>query len=151
MTAMELSTRERIKKTAKFMFYHESQIERALKEYRMDTGRGHTGGGNAHALVSDPTAIQGIKNATEIRSVVLDDGTTVKLPERWMSVIKATYGNTTGIEHAVLVKRYRERKTIDEISADIGLSPSRVYEIHDDCLRSYVLAACVQAGILKVY
>lgn len=133
------------------MFYREKQIERAVNEVRNDNGGGHTGGSNAHALVSDPTAVQGIRAASEVKTVVLDDGIVVRKPERWLRIIKNTYIKTDGITRMILEKRFRESKKMDIIADEIGISQRRAYEIKDDVFGGFVLAAAVQEGIVKVY
>lgn len=111
---------DRKRRKLEWMFYREKQIMRAVKEAREDTGGGHTGGNGAHALVSDPTAIQGIKAASELKMVVLDDGIAVEKPERWLRVIHNTYKLSDGITKMILIKRFRESKPMSAI-ADISI------------------------------
>ena len=145
------SLSDKTKRYFERMFYREKQIERAVSEVRNDNGGGHTGGGNAHALVSDPTAVQGIRAASEVKTVVLDDGIVVRKPERWLRIIKNTYIKTDGITRMILEKRFRESKKMDIIADEIGISQRRAYEIKDDVFGGFVLAAAVQEGIVKVY
>ena len=66
---------------------NQHSIERAVKEARLQPG-GHSGGGG-HAFVSDPTAQQAVRLATELKAVTLDDGWTLRWPERLLKVVKS--------------------------------------------------------------
>lgn len=145
------SLSDKTKRYFERMFYREKQIEMAVNEVRNDNGGGHTGGSNAHVLVSDPTAVRGIRAASEVKTVVLDDGIVVRKPERWLRIIKNTYIKTDGITRMILEKRFRESKKMDIIADEIGISQRRAYEIKDDVFGGFVLAAAVQEGIVKVY
>lgn len=142
---------DRKRRKLEWMFYREKQIMRAVKEARADTGSGHTGGNGAHALVSDPTAIQGIKAASELKMVVLDDGIVVEKPERWLRVIHNTYKLSDGITKMILIKRFRESKTMSVIADEVGISERRAYDIKDDVFNGFIETAAAQEGLLRVY
>jgi hypothetical protein len=131
------------------MFYREKAIARAVKNYRMDDGKGHTGGSGGHAFVSDPTAIAGIKNATEIRCVTLDDGSVVYHPEKWLIVVRETYRHLDGLQKEAMKLRYEGEKSYI-IQAELGISKDVFYVIKSETIK-YAIAAACQIGLIKVY
>lgn len=131
-----------------FIFYKESMIKRAIKEARKPTSAGHTGGGG-HAVVSDPTAIQGIKAAEELKKVVLDDGSIIAMPERWVQVINATYAHLDELERRVIRMRY-DGFPADRIESEMGISRDTYYAILKE-MYQYAIAAACQVGIVRVF
>jgi hypothetical protein len=130
-----------------FMFYRENQIRRAVKEARNDHG-GHTGGSCGHAYVSDPTASQGIRMAEEIPSVVLDDGSEIRRPERWLAVIEATYSKQEELNRKALRMRYNGEhwRTICDAC---HMSHDVYYTVLRESQQFAIAAAC-QQDLIKV-
>lgn len=87
-----------IEKTIKFVLAHQNEIEAAVLEKKLDPGNSRTGGpGTGHCQISDPTAMEAVRLATEIEKVVVEYGPRVngqkmmynlRWPQRWLRVAK---------------------------------------------------------------
>ena len=130
------------------MFYREKEIKKAIKEARLDSGApGKVGGRHGHAFVSDPTAVQGIKNATELKCVFLYNGELVYNPEKWIQVIEATYKNLKEKEKIIRL-RYQGYNQV-YICNECYVS-RRVYYMILERARNFAIAAACQLGLIKV-
>lgn len=137
-------------RTIEFMLYRQKEIENAIKMARLEEQSGHNGGNNTgHALISDPTAIQGIKAAMELRRIVLDNGDIIEWPERWIQVLQATYQQADKLEREVLVARYIRKEYAPTTWTRLHIGKSLYYTVRDDSLVFAEKAAC-QLGLLKV-
>ena len=146
----ELGKYQRKRKTSKIeeMFRREKQIEQAVLEYRNRAG-GHTGGGaSGHGFISDPTAAQAMRAAEEVKVVTLDDGYTVRWPERWLRVIRGTYAKCPGEARAVKLRSqgYGWADACEELN---GVCYKTYYSMIDNAYAFAKNAAC-QLGIIKV-
>ena len=75
---------------ADFVLYNEQAIRQAVQDARAEMTlikASRIGGGNYSGRVSDKTAEMAIKGAAALPCVVLDNGATVKAPEKWLSVL----------------------------------------------------------------
>lgn len=130
------------------IFYRESEIRRAVKDMRLELTGGHTGGSGGHAFVSDPTAVQGVSMAMELKHVTLYDGTVIRHPERWLRVIDGTLDYLSELEMRVIKRKYSNeiyKKTCD----DFNISPHMYYAIINKA-RSFAIAAACQLGLVRV-
>ena len=85
------------------MFYRFKEIEQAIKDARMDhKDCGRTG----HAWINDPTATAAVDKATELKRVILSDGTEITYPERWLKIVRGTYQHLDSLQQKVFVVRY---------------------------------------------
>ena len=129
------------------IFRREKEIKQAVWEAKNDS-RGHTGGGNSgHALVSDPTAAAAMHMVDEIRTVTLDDGFVVKWPERWLSVIHATYTKCAGSAGALKL-RYAGCGYVEACN-ELHVGKSTYFSMLNDA-DNFALAAACQLGLVKV-
>lgn len=131
-----------------FMFYRQKEIERAIKQAREGTRSGHSGGSCGHAFVSDPTAIEGIRLATELKQVTLYDGVVVRHPERWMRVVRGVYDKLDDLEKRVIRRKYNNedyKTTMTELNIDTNT----YYHIVNRARTLSKMAAC-QLGLIKV-
>ncbi len=122
-------------------------IERAVKEARLQPG-GHSGGCAGHAFVSDPTAQQAVRLATELKAVTLDDGWTLRSPERWLKVVKCAYENCYPYE-ARAMRYYYDGHTAVRTGEQYGMDQSTVYRIRAEFLHLATELAC-QYGLVRV-
>lgn len=130
------------------MFYRQKAIEKAIYYARMDTGKGHTGGTGGHSYVSDPTAIQGIKAATELPSVTLNDGNIVHSPEAWIRVIRASYRQGDDTQRKALKMRYEGYRR-DVICDELSIAKPTYHFLINNAHQFAIAAAC-QEGLIKV-
>lgn len=142
-TSLDATTRK-----IDMIFYRENEIRRAVKNARLESVGGHTGGSSGHALVSDPTAVQGIKAATELKSVTLYDGVVVRHPEKWLSVIDATYARLDDWQRRAVKMRYQGEK-YTEVAAKLHISKSTYYAMINEA-QNFAIAAACQFGLIKV-
>lgn len=130
------------------IFYREKEIRRAVKNARLESAGGHTGGSSGHALVSDPTAVQGIKAATELKSVTLCDGVVVHHPEKWLNVIDATYARLDDWQRRAVKMRYQGEK-YTEVGAKLHISKSTYYAMVNEA-QTFAIAAACQLGLVRI-
>ena len=126
---------------------NQHSIERAVKEARLQPG-GHSGGGGGHAFVSDPTAQQAVRLATELKAVTLDDGWILRWPERWWKVVKCAYENCYHYE-ARAMRYYYDGHTAVRTGEQYGMDQSTVYRIRAEFLHLATELAC-QYGLVRV-
>ena len=119
-----------------------------MKNARLESAGGHTGGSSGHALVSDPTAVQGIKAATELKSVTLYDGVVVHYPEKWLNVIDATYARLDDWQRRAVRMRYQGEK-YTEVGAKLHISKSTYYAMVNEA-QTFAIAAACQLGLVRV-
>lgn len=142
-TSLDATTRK-----IDMIFYREKEIRRAVKNARLESVGGHTGGSSGHALVSDPTAVQGIKAATELKSVTLYDGTVIRHPEKWLKVIDGTHKHLYDLEQKVIKRKYGN-ETYKKTCIDLQISTNTYYVIVNKA-RGFAVAAACQLGLIKV-
>lgn len=133
-----------------FMMYHRQEIKRAIAEERERQKGGHSGGGSSgHAFVSDPTALQGIKAATELISVNIDSGNVIKWPERWLRVIDKTYEQAGDLQRAVMQARYEDHEIATRTCMRLAIGKTLYYGLLDNALAFAGMAAC-QMGLMRI-
>lgn len=122
-------------------------IERAVKEARLQPG-GHSGGCAGHAFVSDPTAQQAVRLATELRAVTLDDGWTLRSPERWLTIVNHLYAECPATESNAMRYYYSGHNAV-ETGAHCAMDESTVYRIRQEFRHMATELAC-QYGLVRV-
>lgn len=124
------------------MFYREREIKRAVRLARENV----TGG---HAFVSDPTALEGIRLATELKQVTLSDGVVIKRPERWLRLVSGVYEALDDISRRVATCKYHRRESWKSTTVELGLDRNTYYTIVNDVRTLAKMAAC-QLGLIRV-
>jgi len=142
-TPPDLTTR-----LVEFMFYRQKEIERAIRQARESTRSGHSGGSCGHAFVSDPTAIEGIRLATELKQVTLYDGVVVRHPERWMRVVRGVYDKLDDLEKRVIRRKY-SNEDYKTTMTELNIDTNTYYHIVNRARTLSKMAAC-QLGLIKV-
>ena len=122
-------------------------IERAVKEARMQSG-GHSGGSSGHAYISDPTAQQAARLATELQAVTLDNGLVVRLPERWLKIVQHLYRECPATESRAMRYYYSGHNAI-ETGVYCAMDESTVYRIRQEFRHMATELAC-QCGLVRV-
>ena len=122
-------------------------IERAVKEARLQPG-GHSGGCAGHAFVSDPTAQQAVRLATELSVVTLDDGWTLRMPERWLTIVNHLYAECPATESNAMRYYYGGHNAV-ETGAHCAMDESTVYRIRQEFRHMATELAC-QYGLVRV-
>jgi hypothetical protein len=131
------------------MFYREREIKRAVRLARENVTGGHSGGSNGHAFVSDPTALEGIRLATELKQVTLSDGVVIKRPERWLRLVSGVYEALDDISRRVATCKYHRRESWKATTVELGIDRNTYYTIVNDVRTLAKMAAC-QLGLIKV-
>lgn len=126
---------------------NQRSIERAVKEARMQSG-GHSGGGSGHAYISDPTAQQAVRLATELQAVTLDNGWTVRLPERWLKIVQHLYRECPATESRAMRYYYSGHSAV-ETGVYCAMDESTVYRIRQEFRHMATELAC-QLGLVRV-
>lgn len=131
------------------MFYREREIKRAVRLARENVTGGHSGGSNGHAFVSDQTALEGIRLATELKQVTLSDGVVIKRPERWLRLVSGVYEALDDISRRVATRKYHRRESWKATTVELGLDRNTYYTIVNDVRTLAKMAAC-QLGLIRV-
>ena len=131
------------------MFYREKEIRRAVRLARENVTGGHSGGSNGHAFVSAPTALEGIRLATELKQVTLSDGVVIKRPERWLRLVSGVYEALDDISRRVATCKYNRRESWKATTVELGLDRNTYYTIVNDVRTLAKMAAC-QLGLIRV-
>lgn len=131
------------------MFYREREIKRAVRLARENVTGGHSGGSNGHAFVSDPTALEGIRLATELKQVTLSDGVVIKRPERWLRLVSGVYEALDDISRRVATRKYHRRESWKATTVELGIDRNTYYTIVNDVRTLAKMAAC-QLGLIRV-
>ena len=126
---------------------NQRSIERAVKEARLQP-RGHSGGSAGHAFVSDPTAQQAVRLATELKVVTLDDGWTLRMPERWLTIVNHLYAECPATESNAM-RYYYSGHTAVETGLHCAMDESTVYRIRQEFRHMATELAC-QYGLVRV-
>lgn len=130
---------------------HEREIRDAVTEAKTSSG-GHTGGApSGHTYISDPTAIQAIRAADELRVVDIEGGGRVEWPERWLTVIDAIkrWCGTDTIRAEIFKRRFRGESyvvTCDDLHIGQSTHSAIMAEI-----RGYEVQCACQAQLVKVF
>ena len=136
-------------------FFQEEKIRKAVIAARNDSGAGKTGGGGSgHAFVSDPTANVAMNNVSFLRTVDIEIGKneveTVKWPEKWLAVIKATYSFYSGGVIGELLRCRYSGEPYQTTCINMNISKSLYYQMMVE-VQSYALACACQVGLAKVF
>jgi len=130
---------------------HERAIRDAVAEARATTG-GHTGGApTGHSYITDTTAAQAIRNAEELRSVKLDNGSFIEWPERWLTVIAAVraWCDVDTIRAEVFRRRYKGEGYISTCR-EINIAQQTYSDVLGR-IRDYEIKCACQAQLIKVF
>ena len=99
----------------------------------------------------DPTAYDAIRNATPLLAVRLATGELVKLPEKWLEVMRRTYAwakNVGDGRYEVARRRYKGEPYLVSCYA-LAISRSN-YSLTLEWFRNYAALQAVQAGLITV-
>lgn len=145
--------RNRNVKTVDFMCYNEKIIREAVDEEKKRT-IGHSGeppsGNNS---VSDPTAVQAVRNIDEISRVALpEEKGTVFRPERWLRVVNAmrNYCREKYGTDAMFTLTYEKKKKWQYITIELNIDQS-TYHRRMERLRQFGLQAAAQEQLITVF
>ena len=143
---------------ADFVLYNEQAIRQAVRDAREEmtllSASRIGGGGTYRGRVSDKTAELAIKGAAALPCVVLENGATVKAPEKWLSVLDDVRQLANGCNQPKLIFdiwdfRYREGGLFfgetREICLPINTMPGGVVS----WIRYHVLTAAREKGLIS--
>ena len=135
-------------------FYQYEKIKKAVWEARNDSGIGRTGDNSTgHAFVSDPTADVAVKEVMPIKSVtikVCNDTEIIKQPEKWLTVIEATYKHYEGGIGVELLKHRYSNEYYQQTCQVLHISSSTYYQIINE-VQQYAVSCACQIGLIKVF
>ena len=113
-----------------WVFRREKAIRQAVYEKRMDRG-GFTGGdGNGHCRISDPTALQAIRNVIELETIIIDDGGRIMYPEKWLRVIDKMreWCKEDTINAEIFRRRYEDEEAYYRTSMELHITGALYYQ-----------------------
>lgn len=152
-----------------FVLRHPAEIAKQIDYKRQETtGGGHTGGGSSnHSYVSDPTALQAIRQVEPVHVIQVPYGATVAgkresytlhAPEKWLIVESATRQHYLHSGNHTVVEIYRRRYQIGgeygepwRVScAQLAISRGYYYTVQRDIIR-YAGLYAAGIGIIPPY
>ena len=155
-----------ISETIEFCLWHEKDIKLALEERRDGARRGGVTGGNGsgHMQVSDPTAIQAMRNIAVINALDVPYGRlygkapvynektgmyapdrrwqeTYRLrhPEKWLRVVaalKQRYLSDTNSLHDFFERRYIKKENLKQTCSALHISRDVYYVMRAEVIRA---------------
>lgn len=137
------------------MLYLTKAIRKSVKDIRAEQGakKGHTGGTNGGAYISDTTANCAIRNVTPIKSVNIIDNRgktlTICQPERWLEVYDKVYLKQNALGKKVMRSRYWQGERYIKTCLDNDISKD-VYYAELDNIYCLSLAAACEIGVVSV-
>ena len=135
-----------------FTFYNERKIRDAVTEARA-AGSRHDGAARSSnpSHISKPTENAAIRAAVELPFVTLDDGGTVELPERWLSVIDAVraWCASDAVRAGIFKRRYGGEGAV-AVQKNMGISES-TYRYTLSQIRDFAVMCAAQAQVVRVF
>lgn len=128
---------------------HEKEIVDAVAEEKFAPKRSG-GSSRGRSYVSDPTAVQAIRQAEEVRLVDVC-GRRLEWPERWLSVVGAvrTWCNRDAVRAEIFRRRYAGESYIVTCAA-LHIA-EQTYHFALKEIRGYSLQAAAQAQVVRVF
>lgn len=132
--------------------YNSSLIRNVVRDIRLEL-EAHVSGGDSHATISDPTAVEAIRRAMPLTKIRIYHGQTeeiIEQPEQWLKVIDETFSLYKGLLAGHCMQaRYVKHLKPEEIMSSHGISKSTYYTWRDDFLRDGALIA-ISKGLVKL-
>ena len=119
-----------------FVLYCEKEIRLAVMEAKICPA-GFTGGcPSGHAYIADPTAVQAVRNASEVLVVEIFGGKRLAFPERWLAMVDKlrAWASRDPIMYGVLHDRYKHvtaRESVERLHTSDGVYKDRLRRIRD--------------------
>lgn len=146
---MQRNSRDKLIRQVDFIFYHEKELRKLVISEREDIqSRKKEDGVPGNSFISDPTATEAMRNATELKAVTLECGYTVHQPERWLKVIDSVYNWCDEIPKKVATQRY-SGKDYRRTCAELCISTSSYGAIMTEIRYKAIMCAC-QLGLMTV-
>lgn len=137
-----------IEHTIKFVLAHQPEIKQAICDKMLDPGNVRTGGpGTGHCQISDPTASEAVRRATEIERIVVEYGPrangrqmmyNLRWPQRWLRVAKMAeeyyLKSERKGEGIVFRMYYLDGDNMKNIAKAAGVGTSLCYIIQKDIM-----------------
>lgn len=142
---MSRSSGDQRVKVAEWHLFQEKEIERAVKERRLDQPKS---GNSSGRIINNPTEARALKDIAPLKSVVLSNGSEVFHPEKWLEAIKQIYSGLVGVEYKLAEYRYRQGKEYIEICTRLHISQG-MYYILLNRVRGHMLAITSQMGLIR--
>ena len=111
-----------------YLFYHEDEIRRKIRDARRDRPRGSLLVKPCGKSVSNPTLSQVISKLMPLRFVAMDDGKLLRNPESCLKAIESTYSQSTPQESNIAKMKYRGISS-QEIIARLDISLWQFYRV----------------------
>ncbi len=120
-----------------FCFRWENNIRQSIYEKKNDRINTTVGGSGGKCRISDPTAVEGIRQAEEVDWVIVEYGAaaygqrkTMKLwhPEKWLTLVEKVKEHYEGTKYGQLIRlRYMESQPRSVISEELWISIAMVH------------------------
>lgn len=119
-----------------FVLYCEKEIRLAVMEAKLGVA-GHSGGcPTGHAYIADPTAVQAIRNSSEVLVVDIFGGKRLAFPERWLALVDRlrAWAASEPITAGIFLDRYSHvsyQSTLDRLHISDWVYKDRLRKIRD--------------------
>ena len=156
-----------VSETIEFVLWYEREIYIALADKGEGNRQGGTTGGNGsgHMKVSDPTAVQALRNLQEINVLDVPYGAAIGLNKRWQETyrlrnplkwlqvgkaLKQHYLSDTNSLHEFFERRYIKKEDWKQTCKELHISKDIYYVMRADVIRAgEVYAAGMGAASTK--
>lgn len=113
------------------IFYNYEQIKNIVEAARRDPKGNRLNPNSGGRIVSDPTAIKAINQASPLRAVILRAKArreeTLIEPEKWLYVVESTYRFFAGKDTADVLRRRFDGEKYGKTCDDLNISKSIYY------------------------
>ena len=142
-----------ISETIEFVLWYERDILMAIADVRSSNRRGGTTGGNGsgHMKVSDPTAVQALRNLQDINVLDVPHGPAIGINKRWQTTyrlrnplkwlqvgnaLKQRYLSDTNNLHDFFNRRYIKKEDWKKTCEELHISRSMYYAMKAEVIRA---------------
>lgn len=140
---------EGVKIRVKYMLTHFKQLEKEIVYERYKNRRGTNLGIHGVGNVSDTTYNEALNEMSDVKVVVLRDGTIIYRPCEWLRIMKYIYENIPVSDSRLMQMYFFDGQPWAEVIAELEIDKDTFYRRRDKII-SLVSIAAAQAGLVEI-
>lgn len=140
---------EGVKIRVVYMLTHFKQLEKEIVYERYKNHRGANLGIRSIGNISDPTYNEAVNEMSDVKVVILHDGTIIHRPCEWLRIIKYIYENVSVSDSRLMQMCFFDRQPWAEVIAELEINKDTFYR-RRDIIISWVSIAAAQAGLVEI-
>jgi hypothetical protein len=144
-----LALGEGVEIRVKFMLTHFKQLEKEIVYERYKNHHGTNLGIRSIGKASDPTYNEAENEMSDVKVVILHDGTIVHSPCEWLRIIKYVYENISVSDSRLMQMYFFDGQPWAEVIAELEINKDTFYRRRDKIV-SLVSIAAAQAGLVEI-